>query len=181
MPAKAGIQCLYVDVRHPCLFPRRPTARVTFLSGKVTQAIGAGTTVSPTSGWLDCPALLAGRAPARTRTSLCSNNRAFSARPAAMLGVTRRRRTHSDTAIHGLLCGLSASAWFPRQQLAKLVLLRRIQRAFGLFADQRVEALLHGLPSELAQRVGEFLAQGFGFAGKLGHRQFLQGVRFRAA
>src|SRR5690348_18338224 len=28
--------------RHPCLFPRRPTARVTFLSGKVTKAIGAG-------------------------------------------------------------------------------------------------------------------------------------------
>jgi hypothetical protein len=31
-----------LDVRHPCLFPRRPTARVTFLSGKVTKAIGAG-------------------------------------------------------------------------------------------------------------------------------------------
>jgi hypothetical protein len=38
--------------RHPCLFPRRPTARVTFLSGKVTKAIGAGMAVSPTSGWL---------------------------------------------------------------------------------------------------------------------------------
>src|SRR5690348_7706109 len=28
--------------RHPCLFPRRPAARVTFLSGKVTKAICAG-------------------------------------------------------------------------------------------------------------------------------------------
>src|SRR5690242_21481725 len=102
MPAKAGIQCLYVDVRHPCLFPRRPTARATFLSGKVTKAIGAGVPVSPTSGWLDCPALLAGLAPARTCTSLCSNSRAFPARPAAMLGVMRRRRAHFDTVIHGL-------------------------------------------------------------------------------
>src|SRR5690348_13269714 len=59
-------------------------------------------TVEPTSGWLDCPALLAGRAPARTRTSLCSDSRAFPARPAAMLGVMRRRRAHFDTAIHGL-------------------------------------------------------------------------------
>src|SRR5690348_8966627 len=29
--------------------------------------------VSPTSGWLDCPALLAGRPPARTRPSLRSD------------------------------------------------------------------------------------------------------------
>src|SRR6185312_4377768 len=93
----------HVEARHPCLFPRRPTARVTFLSGKVTKAIGAGMTVEPTSGWLASPALLAGRAPARTRTSLCSNSRAFPARPAAMLGVMRRRRAHFVTAIHGLL------------------------------------------------------------------------------
>jgi hypothetical protein len=65
--------------------------------------LALGMTVSPTSGWLDFPALLAGRAPARTRTSLCSNNRAFPARPAAMLGVMRRRlKSHFDTAIHGL-------------------------------------------------------------------------------
>src|SRR5690348_8022960 len=30
---------LHIALRHPCLFPRRPTARVTFLSGKVTKAI----------------------------------------------------------------------------------------------------------------------------------------------
>src|SRR5690348_10989324 len=34
-------------------------------------------TVSPTSGWLDSAALLAPSGPARTRTSLCSNNRAL--------------------------------------------------------------------------------------------------------
>src|SRR5690348_8640124 len=47
-------------------------------------------TVEPTSGWLDCPVLLAGRTPARTRTSLCSDSRAFPARPAATLGVMQR-------------------------------------------------------------------------------------------
>jgi len=62
-------------------------------------------TVEPTSGWLDCPALLAGRAPARTRTSLCSDMRAFPARPAAMLGVMRRRGSSLNTAILGLRSG----------------------------------------------------------------------------
>jgi hypothetical protein len=82
---------------------RLPGERTTFVSTKVAKTIDAGMTVSPTSSWLDSPALLAGRAPARTRTSLCSNMRAFPARPAAMLGVMRRRRkAHFDTAIHGL-------------------------------------------------------------------------------
>src|SRR6185437_5505331 len=40
IPAKAGPSNL--GVRQPCLFPRRPTARGSFLSGKVTKAIGAG-------------------------------------------------------------------------------------------------------------------------------------------
>src|SRR5690348_2242556 len=86
--------------RHPCLFPRRPTARATL--------------------------------PARTRTSLCSNNRALLPPgaaiairdilsltlrlrsgppsafkfgcPAEFVAVMRRRRkAHFDTALHGLL------------------------------------------------------------------------------
>ncbi|HJU07982.1 MAG TPA: hypothetical protein VJ727_05820 [Rhodanobacteraceae bacterium] len=58
-------------------------------------------------GYARCltPALLDARAPARTRTSLCSNSRAFPARPAAMLGVMRRGGSSLNTAIHGLQLG----------------------------------------------------------------------------
>src|SRR5690242_7478841 len=31
-----------LQARHPCLFPRRPTARATFVSAKVAKTIGAG-------------------------------------------------------------------------------------------------------------------------------------------
>src|SRR5690242_18920620 len=71
--------------------------------GKPPKPLAPGMTVEPTSGWLDFPALLAGRAPARTRTSLCSHMCACPAHPAAMLGVMQRRRAHFNTAIHGLL------------------------------------------------------------------------------
>jgi len=84
-------------------FFRAVPRRVTFLSGKVTKAIGAGMTVSPTSGWLDSAALLAPSGPARTRTSVCSNSRALLPLGAAMLALTRRRpEAHFDAAIRGL-------------------------------------------------------------------------------
>src|SRR5690348_17261570 len=72
-------------------------------------------TVSPTSGWLDFLALLAGRAPARTRTSLCSDIAPF---PRAQLRCSAScdgaRKAHFDTAIHGLPDrGLRFWAWQP--------------------------------------------------------------------
>ena len=88
--------------RHPCLFRSPPGRAGYFCFGKSSQNHCAGMTISPTSGRLDSPALLAGRAPARTRTSLCSDSRAFPAHPAAMLGVMRRRLSSLNTAIHGL-------------------------------------------------------------------------------
>src|SRR5690348_17753923 len=108
-------------------------------------------TVEPTSGWLDFPALLAGRAPARTRTSLCSDIAPF---PRARLRCSAPcdgAEAHFDTAIHGLLSGLDARARLPGQQFAQLVLFVRIQRGLGLLFDQRVEPLLHGLFGEFAQ------------------------------
>jgi len=69
----------------------------------VAKAIGAGMPVSPISGWLDCPALLAPGGPARTRTSMCSDNRALLPLGAAMLGVMRRHRNSLNTTIPGLL------------------------------------------------------------------------------
>src|SRR5512146_34584 len=80
-------------VRHPCFFPRRPAARFTFLSGKVTKAIGAGH-----DGLAN---VRLSRLPCASRRALAGANshipvlghRAFPARPAAMLGVMRRRRS----------------------------------------------------------------------------------------
>jgi hypothetical protein len=56
------------------------------------------------------PLVLADRAPARTRTSLCSNIRAFPARPAAHRGAVQGRvkSSASTSAIHGLLHRLIA-------------------------------------------------------------------------
>ncbi|HEY3520009.1 MAG TPA: hypothetical protein VGK80_03085 [Rhodanobacteraceae bacterium] len=83
IPEQAGIQLLYrpkLRYRAWCfdihVFFRSPPGRAGyFCFGKISQNHCAGMTVSPTSGWLDCPALLAGRAPARTRTSCARTSR----------------------------------------------------------------------------------------------------------
>src|SRR5690348_3176651 len=120
-------------------------------------------TVEPTSGWLDFPSHLAPSGPARTRTSLCSDIAPCSRLALRCSAPCDGAEAHFDTAIHGLLCGFRASAWFSGQQLTELVLLIGIHCAFGLFADQRVQALLHGLFGEFAQGIHEYLAQGLRF------------------
>src|SRR5690348_16184510 len=87
----------HAEARHPCLFPRRPAARVTFLSGKVTKAIGAGH-----DGFSDVVSL---KLPCASRWARAGANshipvlghRAFPARPAAMLGAMRRRLKLTST------------------------------------------------------------------------------------
>ena len=78
--------------RHPCLGSARlQRERPTFVTAKVGKATTPDMTVLATSSCLDCPTLLVDRAPARTRTFMCSNMRALLARSAAMLGVMQRR------------------------------------------------------------------------------------------
>ncbi|HKT42322.1 MAG TPA: hypothetical protein VJQ86_08205 [Rhodanobacteraceae bacterium] len=76
---------------------RSPRERATFVSAKVAKTIAPGMTVSATSCCRNFPARLADRAPARTRTSLCSDMRALLARSTAMLGVMQRRGSRFDT------------------------------------------------------------------------------------
>src|SRR5690348_8301814 len=91
-------------------FPRRPAALVTFLSGKVTKAIRAGRDDLADVVSARLPLLLVSRAPARTRTSLCSNNRALLARSASSL-------RHRDSAGEltstrpSVACDTLAEAW----------------------------------------------------------------------
>ena len=100
-------------------FPRRPTARVTFLSGKVTKSIRAGRDGLADIVSARLPLFLASRAPARTRTSLCSNNRAFPARSTSSL----RHRDSAQSSLrhghpwpaHSSNCGLSL-AMKPQKQ-----------------------------------------------------------------
>src|SRR5690348_6615484 len=85
------------------LSARLPGERVTFLSGKVTKAIGAGHDglANVRLARLPCASRRA-RAGANSHV-LVLEHRAFPARPAAVLGVMqRRRKAHFDTAIHGL-------------------------------------------------------------------------------
>src|SRR5690348_16698553 len=84
-------------------FPRRPTARVTFLSGKVTKAIGAGHDGLANIRLARLPiASCAKRAGANSHVPVLGH-RALLPLGAAMLGVMRRRRrAHFDTAIRGL-------------------------------------------------------------------------------
>jgi len=89
-------------------FSAPPHGAVTFLSGKVTKAIGAGH-----NGLANIRLVRLSCACRRARAGANSHIlvSAFPARPAAMLGVMRRRRTHFDTAIHGLpflICSASA-------------------------------------------------------------------------
>src|SRR5690348_5641105 len=91
------------DVRRPCLFPRRPTARITFLSGKVTKAIGAGHNGLANTGWLDFAALLAPSGPARTRASLRQTVAPCSRFALRCSPSCDGAGAHLDTAIHGLL------------------------------------------------------------------------------
>ena len=78
-------------------FARLGGERVAFCFGrKSPKTIAPGMTVSPTSCRRNFPAVLADRAPARTRTSLCSDMRALLARSAALLGVVQRRVFCSD-------------------------------------------------------------------------------------
>src|SRR5690606_35477218 len=68
--------------QRPCLFPRPPEARVTFVLAKVTKTAGAEVLDLRTSLYSGCQALARGGAGrAITRTSLCSNNCACSRLP----------------------------------------------------------------------------------------------------
>ena len=71
---------------------RLPGERATFVSAKVAKTIRAGRNGLADIVSARLPLLLASRAPARTRTSLCSDIAPFATHPAAMLGATRRRR-----------------------------------------------------------------------------------------
>src|SRR5690348_10282958 len=76
---------LHIAARHPCLFRAVPRTRVTFLSGKVTKATRAGRDGLADIVSARLSLLLASHAPARTRTSVCSNRRALLARSASSL------------------------------------------------------------------------------------------------
>jgi hypothetical protein len=82
-------------------------------------------TVSPTSDWLDCPALLAGRAPARTRTSLCSNVAPFPRTRLRCSASCDGAEAHFDAAIHGLRFGLQVT---PHNQVKKAVITKSTAR-----------------------------------------------------
>src|SRR5690348_5547728 len=78
-------------------FPRRPTARVTFLSGKVTKAIGAGHDGRANVRLARLPvASCAKRAGANSHVPVLGH-RALLPLGAAMLGVMRRRRKLAST------------------------------------------------------------------------------------
>lgn len=84
---KRGME-YFGSVGRPCLFPRPPMARVTFLAGKVTKT-ASRPPLGPAFHTPDYPAMFVVRAPRRTHTSLYSNNRRFPARTTALLGCAK--------------------------------------------------------------------------------------------